>query len=167
MSTAVTPPIHVSWLKKFGQEVGRVLGVAAKDALPIEKQIVPIAEALLPQFTPEIMAADGIFEKAVDEVTTMEAAFAAVGQASNGAAKLQAVLTSMNGVIDQWVANKFPGSAGIVSGEAYVAAKAGLINSIVAFLNGIDGSVVNIIPSSAALAAGSAAKAALAAATGK
>lgn len=170
MSTAVTPPVHVSWLKKFGQEVAKIIGVVGKDALPIEQKVVPIAEALLPQFTLEIIAADGIFEKAVEMVQNTEASFAAVGQASNGPAKLQVVLSMIGSDIDLWVKDKFAGSPGIVSGEKYLASKTGLVNSIVAFLNGIDGSSTNVIPSYASVAAAAAAQAAVAAAantTGK
>lgn len=165
MSTAVTPAPHVSWLKKFGQEVGKIIGVVAKEAVPIEQKIVPIAEAILPGYAPEIALAAGIFEKAADMIATTEAAFLSVGQGSNGVAKFSAVLSIVGNDIEEWVHNKFPGSAAIVTGEQYLSSKAGLVNAVVAFLNGIDASSINVAPTSSAIAAAAAAHAALSAAS--
>src|SRR5579859_6561909 len=51
---------HVSWLKRVGQVIGRIVAVVAKDAKPAADIATPVAEALLPQFAPEIAAADGL-----------------------------------------------------------------------------------------------------------
>lgn len=136
MSTAAAPVTQkVSWLKRIGQFFGKVLGIVATDAKPIEQIAVPVAEALLPQFVPLIATADGIFSAIVKEAVAAESAAAAVGQAAGtGAAKLAAALTNIGPVIDNWVASNFPGASQISA-----VAKSGLISAVVAIVNEIDG----------------------------
>lgn len=167
MSTPVTPispappAPHVSWLKKFGQEVAKVVGFLAKDAVAVEHVALPVADAVLPMFAPEINLAGGIFDKIAGLAQINEAAFAAVGQASNGPAKLSAVLGAVNQDLDAWVADHFPGSSAIEKGEMYVASKTDLVNAVVKFLNGVDASAAAVNPTATAIAAASAARAAV------
>jgi hypothetical protein len=168
MATPATPavvaPVKQSWLKRFGHEVLVILGVVAKDVAPLEKIAVPVAEALLPAFAPAIAAGAGIFEKLLEMITTVEGTFAAVGQASNGPAKLQAVLAGIGPILDDYVQYHFPGSAAILKAEAYLASKTGLVNAVVAFLNNLEAGMVAAVPGSSAVAAAAAAQAAVAAA---
>ena len=137
-STPVTPAPKVSWLKKVGQFFGKILKVIATDAQPIEKIAAPVAEALLPQFAPEIMAADGIFSKIVQEAVAAETVVSGTSAVSGGGAqKLEYVLTNVGPVIDTWIAANFPGTKQIST-----AAKSGLVNSVVAILNEVDPSAV-------------------------
>jgi len=165
-STPVTtaPPAKVSWLKKFGQDVLKIITIGFVDAKPIVELGAQVVEGLDPAIAPAIEAGEGIYEKIAAYAMTVEASFAAAGQASNGPAKLQAVLAGVGGDIDAWVAANFPGSATILKAENYLSSKAGLINQVVNFLNSIDG---NSVPSAAtpqAVANAAAVKAALAAA---
>ncbi len=117
-SPAVPAP-HVSWLKKFGQDIVKVLGFAAK-AEPLVKEGAAIAEAAVPQFALPIAAGEGIFEKLVTWITSVEGSFAAVGQSANGAGKLQAVLAGVSGDIDSYVQANLPGTSSVLKGEAYM-----------------------------------------------
>jgi hypothetical protein len=160
MSTAApVTPVKQSWLKRFGHEVGVVLGVVAKDAQPIEKIAASTATALLPQFAPEIAYADGLATKILNMVKTTEGTFVAVEQGSNSLAKLQAVVTGTQSEMDQWVAQNFPGASAISQ-----ASRDGLVNAIVAIANDVDGNLALTTPTPAVIAAASAAKAAVAAA---
>lgn len=166
------PPAHVSWLKKFGQEVLKVLGVVAKDAAPVAQiatnVAAPLAELALPQFAPEIEIAKSWVNKGLNLILLNESAFAAVGQASNGPAKFQAVLNGISQDLDAWVANDFPGGAELLKGETYLADKTAYltnyINSTVAFLNSRNAASLNVAPTASATAAASAALAAVKAA---
>jgi hypothetical protein len=166
MSTPVTPVVppvaKVSWLKKFGAEVVKVLGFVAGKAVPIAQAAGAVVSALEPQLAPAISIAENLVSKIAVQASTTEAAFQAVGQASNGAGKLQAVLSSIGPEIDTWIANSFPGAS-----AASTASKAGLVNAVVAILNEVDGSLALTVPTPAAVAASAAAKAAVSSATGK
>lgn len=165
MSTVPSPPVaHVSWLKKFGQAVAKGIGIIAKDVLPAEKVIAPLAAALAPQFALEIGYASGLFEKIAGLASTTEAAFESVGQGSNGPAKLDAVLSVISSDLDQWVTSNLPGTEAILKGEAYLASKSDFVSAVVKFLNSIDGSGLMITPSPQAVIAVAATKAALTAA---
>ena len=167
MSTPVTPPVPVSppappkqsWLSRFGHEVGVILGVVAKDALPIEKIAAGTATALLPQFASQIAYADNLATRILTQISTTEGTFVAVGQSTNSAAKLQSVINGTQSEIDTWVQNNFPGAAAISAGT-----RAGLINAFVAIANEIDPALALATPTPSAVAAGSAAIAAVAAA---
>lgn len=126
MST--TPPVpHVSWLSKVGAFIGKVLGIVQK----AEPSAVVLAEALLPQFSPEIALANDLFNKIVKQAIVAETTMAAAGtQTGTGAQKLEAVLANIGPDIDQWVANNFPGNKTLST-----VSKTGIINSIVAALN--------------------------------
>jgi hypothetical protein len=140
VATTVTPavatqPVHVSWLKRVGQVIGRILGIVAKDAAPVANVAASVAEALLPQFAPEIAVADGLVSRIAKEAIAIEGAAASTGQASGtGPQKLATVLSNIGPALDQWVALNFPGAAAVGTAE-----KAGLVNAVVAILNKIEG----------------------------
>lgn len=141
MATVVassTPPAvtaaPVSWLKKVGHVVGRILGIIAKDAAPVAAVAAQVAEAMLPQFSGEIQFADNLVSKIAKEAIAVEGVSAASSTAIGGAAKLSAVLDNIGPALDQWVAANFPGAAAIGSAE-----KAGLVNAVVAILNKVEG----------------------------
>jgi hypothetical protein len=118
----------MSFLKKVGQIIATVLGIAQK----AEPTVVKFTEALLPQFVPFIASADTIFQNIVKEIVSAETAAAAAGQAGTGAQKLEAVLANVGPMLDNWVASNFPGAAKLAD-----ATKAGLVNAAVALLNDI------------------------------
>jgi hypothetical protein len=148
----------VSWLKKFGQEVVKVVDFVAGKAAPIAQAAGSVVSALLPQFAPEISIAENLVSSIAKQAQVTEATFAQIGQASNGPAKLQAVLSSVGPQIDQWVANSFPGAA-----AASATVKAGLVNAVVAVLNDVDPNLALAAPTPTAVSAAAAVKAALAA----
>ena len=164
-ATPVAPAPKVSWLKRFGQEVLKVIGIVGKDAQAAEPVIVPLAETLFPAEAPLIAAGASWFDKAMNLIKINEAAFAAVGQASNGPAKLDAVAQGVEQDVDAWVQGHFPGSASIQKLEGYAAARKDLItgytNSAVKFANWLDGHAVPPVPDAASIAAASAAAAAV------
>lgn len=156
-STPVAPP-HVSWLKKFGQDILKVLGIVKT----VETVAEPVVEALLPASIPVF----SIFDEIMQIVQMGEATYAAVGLAANGPAKLAAALPGVQALLDQWVKDHLPGSAQILTAETYVAAKAAnataYINAAVAFLNSIPANPQTAV-TSPAVAAASASAAAVAA----
>jgi hypothetical protein len=157
-STPVVPVVaapKVSWLKKFGQKVEQVLGLIAKDAVPVALAAGQVVSFIDPVLAPEITVAENLVSKIANQSLVTEAAFAAVGQASNGAAKLQAVLNAVGPEIAAWTASAFPGSSALS-----LAAQSGLINAVVAILNDIDPSLGLVTPTPSAVAAASAAVAA-------
>jgi vacuolar-type H+-ATPase subunit B/Vma2 len=129
MSTAPVVP-HVSWLKHFGQIIGRVLGILAKDVPAIVAIATPVAEALLPQFSAQIQTANDLVSKIAKQAIVTEGLAAATGQATTGADKFQAVLANIGPEIDAWVANAFPGAS-----QVSAVNKAGLVQAVVAIIN--------------------------------
>lgn len=116
-----------SWLSKVGHFMGKILGIAQK----AEPSAVNIAEALLPQFAPEIALADDIFNKIVKWALVAETSASAAGSATGtGPQKLEAVLQQVGPMLDAWVAANFPGQK-----QVSAVAKSGLINAVVAILN--------------------------------
>jgi hypothetical protein len=154
--TTATP--KVSWLKKFGQDVVKVVEFIAGKAQPIAAAAGAVVSAIDPVLAPEISVAESLVTKIANQATVTEAAFAAVGQGSNGAAKLQAVLESVGPEIDSWVASAFPGAAALSK-----TAQAGLVNAVVGILNDIDPNLALTNPTASAVSAATAAKAAVAA----
>lgn len=156
MVSAPVPVKKQSWLSKFGQDILKVLGIAQK----VEQVAEPVVEALVPASIPFF----GIFDKIIQVVMLGEATFAAVGQQSNGAAKLAAALPGVKAMLDQWVMDNLPGSQQILASEAYVSAKAAnataYINAAVAFLNSLPPAATTAV-TAPAVAAASAAKAAM------
>lgn len=127
MASTPIPAPHQSWLSKVGAFFGKVLGIAQK----AEPTAVVLAEALLPQFAPEIALANDLFNKIVKQAIVAETTMAAVGQATgSGAQKLEQVLAAIGPDIDQWVANNFPGNKVLST-----VSKTGIVNAIVAALN--------------------------------
>jgi hypothetical protein len=143
------PPVKVSWLKKVGQTIGKILGIVAKDAKPVADTAAAVATVLFPQFSLEIMAADALVSKIALQATTVESVMAAAGTANGtGVQKLTAVLQDIGPAIDQWVANAFPGAAAVSN-----TSKSGLINAVVAILNEIEGRPVLTPPAPAVVQA--------------
>ena len=127
MATTPTPAPKESWLSKVGNFFGKILGIAQK----AEPSAVAVAEALLPQFAPEIALANDIFNKVVKYCLVAETTAAAAGQATGtGAQKLAAVLNDVGPMLDAWVSSNFPGQK-----QVSAVAKSGLINAVVAILN--------------------------------
>lgn len=131
MSTAPVPVIaKVSFLKRFGQIVGKILHVIAKSAAPIADQAASVAEVLLPQFAPEIAFADSLVTKIAKQAIITEAITTGVGAAASGADKLAMVLAGVGPEVDAWVTAMFPGAK-----QVSAIAKAGLVNAVVAITN--------------------------------
>jgi len=127
MATTPTPAPKESWLSKVGAFLGKILGIAQK----AEPSAVAVAEALLPQFAPEIALANDIFSKIVKYCLVAETSMAYAGTATGtGAQKLEAVLANVGPMLDAWVAANFPGQK-----QVSAVAKSGLINAVVAILN--------------------------------
>jgi hypothetical protein len=127
----VTPAApKVSWLKKVGQFLGKVVGLIAKDGKPVVDDAATVAKILLPQFAGEINAADNIADNIMQEIVTAEAAEQAGVGVSGGAAKLAAVAAASGPALDNWINSKFPGAA-TLSADV----KNGLINAFVAVFN--------------------------------
>lgn len=164
---APAPVAKTSWLKKVGHAIGVALGFVAKSAVPIASAVGTAISIIDPILAPEISVAENLVSRIAQQAIVTEATFTAVGQQSNGPAKLQAVVSSIGPEVDQWVANSFPGAT-TVSTDV----KAGLVNAVVALLNSVDGNLSLTAPapstvsstSSAAMGAASAAVAAVAAA---
>lgn len=162
MSTAPVPVAKVSWLKKFGQDVLKVLGFVAKEAAPIAESAGAVVSILFPAFAPAIAAGENLVANIANQASVTEAAYNAVGSGANGPAKLQAVLNAVGPEIDAWVQAAFPGAA-----QVSAIAKAGLVDAVVAILNDIDANLALTTPTAAAVAAASAAGSAIATATAK
>jgi hypothetical protein len=128
MATTPAPTPHVSWLKKVGNEIAKILGIVQK----AEPTVVAFTEALLPQFAPFIASADTIFQNIVKEIVAAESAAAAAGLSGTGPQKLAAVLANVSPMLDTWIASNFPGAAKLAD-----ATKAGLVNAVVAVLNDV------------------------------
>jgi hypothetical protein len=156
---AVAP--KVSWLKKFGEDVLKALTWVAGKAAPVAQIAGAAVAAIDPVLAAPIGVAENLITKIANQAAVTEAAFAAVQQGSSGSQKLAAVLQEVGPEINAWVQANFPGAA-----ELSTVAKTGLVNSIVAILNEIDPGLVSTNPTPAALAAGAAAQAAVAAAGG-
>ena len=141
-----------SFLSKFGHDVLTVVGIIGK----VEAVAEPVVETLFPASIPVF----NIFDKVINLVTANEAAFAAVGQASNGAAKLQAILGAVSAELDGWVSANLPGSAEILKSTQYIQAKSAIatqyVNAVVAFLNSLPAGTATTTSASATVAAAAA-----------
>ena len=131
--TPVVPVKKVSWLKKLGLDILKVLSYAS----PIEKVAEPIVEALIPASA----VAFNLFDYAVAQVTNIEAGYAAITTAPTGVAKFQAVLPLIEQGLDQWVAANMPGSSAILKADTYLQSKTfvatNIANTVVQFLNSL------------------------------
>ena len=134
--TSVSPavPAKVSFLKKIGQVIGKILGIVAKDAAPIASQAAAVASVLLPQFAPEITMADNLVSNIAKQAIITEALAATASTPVPGQTKLDTVLANIGPEIDAWVASSFPGATAVST-----AAKAGLVNAVVAISNEVEG----------------------------
>jgi hypothetical protein len=122
----------VSWLKKVGNVLGKILRIAAKGAAPAADMAAKVAEVMFPQFAPCIAAADNLIDNIAKEALTVEVMEQAGAAAQGGPAKLQAVLAASGPVIDQWIASRFPGANQIDPIK-----KTNLINAVVDIVNSI------------------------------
>jgi len=133
MTTETTVTPKVSWLKKLGQGIVKVLGVLN----PIEKAAEPIVEALLPISTVGFK----LFDYIVAQVTNVEAGYAAISSAPTGVAKFNAVLPLVANALDTWVAENLPGSSQILVADTYLQSRTltatNLTNTVVSFLNSL------------------------------
>jgi hypothetical protein len=146
MATPVVPatPAKVSWFKKLGQFLGKVLKAVVKDGAVVEETVSPVLSTLFPQWAPLIASADGLATKILQQAAVVETNATAIGAATTGAAKLQAVLDAIGPDIDEWTAAALPGSA-----KLSTVAKSGLVNAFVAVWNEIDPTDPMAIPGSA------------------
>lgn len=152
----VTPIVPVApkvgWFKKLETDIQKVLGIAQEG----EKVAEPFVEAIFPASIPVF----GILDKIFPLVTTIQQTFAAVGQADNNQAKLQAALNGIGADIDQWVTDNLPGSAEIMKADAYIqartAAATAYINATVAFANALPAPTATTATSSGVAAAAAA-----------
>jgi len=160
MSTPVVVPAptapKVSWLKKFGQDIEKVVGIVAKDSLPVAEAAGTAIEIVDPALTPLVTVGESLVSKIAQQAQITEAVFAAVGQASNGPAKLQAVLNAVQPEVQAWITAAFPGAGTLTQVQI-----APLVNAVVALLNSIDGNLALTPPTTTAIAAASAAVAAV------
>lgn len=127
---AVTAAPKVSWLKKIGQFLGKVIGVIAKDGKPVVDDAAKVATILLPQFAGEIDYADNLADNIMQEIVTAEAAEQAGIGVQGGPAKLAAVAAASGPAIENWIQSKFPGADTLAADV-----KNGLINAFVAVFN--------------------------------
>jgi hypothetical protein len=155
MATLVAAAPKVSWLKRFGQVMGKILKVVSSSAKPIADLATPIAEALMPQFAPEIQVADNLVSNIAKQAVVTESIAATAAIAPTGPQKLATVLGSMGSEIDAWVQSSFPGAKAVST-----AGKAGLVNAVVGILNEVDpaATVTAIAPVPAAVPASAPAK---------
>ncbi len=163
MSTPAIPATpHVSFLKKFGQEVLKIVTFGIVRVEPAVKIGATVAEGILPQYAGVIAAGEGLFERGLTLAQNIEADFAAANKGSNGPAKFSVLSGQLGSDLDQVVQAKIPGlSADALKAESYVAAKTGVLNSIVALLNSIDGNSVTVNPTPAQVSSSAAVAAAL------
>jgi hypothetical protein len=122
----------VSWLKKIGIFLGKVVGVIAKDGKPVVDDAAKVAKILLPQFAGEIDYANNIADNVMQEIVTAEAAAQAGVSPQGGPAKLTAVLQNAGPAIDNWIQSRFPGADALAADV-----KAGLVNALVAVFNDV------------------------------
>lgn len=135
---AAAPAPHVSWLKHFGQVIGRILGIVAKDAAPVADQAAKVAEILLPQFATQIGAADNLIDNIAKQAIITEALQTATASQPTSQQKLDYVLANIGPEIDAWVASRFVGAK-----QVSAAAKAGLVNAVVAITNELEPSLAS------------------------
>lgn len=145
MSTAPVPAPKVSWIKKVGRAIAKILGIIGKDAAPIADDAAKVAEALLPQFGPEIAAMDALVTKVSQQIIVTEAIGQSVAAAPTGADKLGAVVSGIAPEIDAWVAAAFPGAK-----QVSEAAKAGLVQAIYNIVDEVDPNLGLVLPSTPA-----------------
>lgn len=138
-SPAPNPPAtpKQSWLSKVGHFLGKVIGLVAKEGKPVIDDAAKVATILLPQFAPEIAIADNLATKIASMITLQQGLGTAVAVAPEGAAKFNAVLSSVGPDIDAWVAASFPGA-----GRASDLRKAGVVQAIYDLVADLEGQPV-------------------------
>lgn len=131
MGTPATPIKKVGWLKKFGQIVVKALKAGVTVSEKVEQAVEKPIEAVLPVTIPIFNVLDAGYEV----VKTVEATFAALGQADNDAAKQAAAIEGISSLVNEWIEAKLPGYTQVVDAAAWEQQKAGLVNWIVKTLN--------------------------------
>jgi hypothetical protein len=130
-TAAVVAAPKVSWLKKIGQDIGKVLTFFAQKAPAVAVEAGTVASLLMPQFAPEVTVAENLVTNIAKEAVAVEGAAAAAGTAGGtGVQKLAAVVANVGPAIDTWVQSSFPGASAVST-----ASKAGLVNAVVAIMN--------------------------------
>lgn len=142
MGTSAVPK-KVSFLKRIGQIIGKIVNFMAKDAAPIADKAAAVAEALMPQFAPEIMFADNLLTKIAKQCIVTEAVANTVAVAPTGAAKAQDVAAGLSQEMDAWIANLFPGASAISAAK-----KANLMGAVADIINEQTGAAVVVPPAS-------------------
>lgn len=140
MSTSpapVTAAPKVSFLKRVGQLVGKILGIIARDGAPIADKAALVVTTFLPQFATEIGMADSLIDNIAKQCIVTEALTSGVAQAVTGTDKLNAVVAGIGPEIDAWIAAKFPGAT-----QVSAAKKAGLVSAIADIVNEQEGGAV-------------------------
>jgi hypothetical protein len=137
MATTAVPVVaaapKVSWLKKVGSVLGRILKLVAKDAAPVADKAAVVAEIMFPQFAVPIAAGAGLIDNIAKEALTVEVMEQAGAAAQGGPAKLEAVLGTIGPAIDQWIASRFPGANAVSKAK-----KANLVSAVVDMINEVD-----------------------------
>lgn len=145
MATTVVTPAKVSWFKKLGSFLGKVLKAVVQDGATMEKAAEPVLLTLFPQWTMMIQAGDAIATKILKGAAIVETNATAIGAAQTGPQKLQAVLDMVGSDVDAWAAAALPGSA-----QLSTAAKSGLVNAFVTIWNEIEPGDILTLPTSTA-----------------
>lgn len=97
----------ISWLKKYGLTILKDIGIVA-GFLPA------VASAAGESSNPTVTKVSDTLTGVANIIQTIEGAFAAAyGAAQTGAAKMSAVLPFVSQLVQQWLADNFPGSAEI------------------------------------------------------
>lgn len=117
----------VSFLKSVGTVTLKVLD----KGIQIFQKVEPGLQQAFPGATPFLAIADQI----VAWIKQTEANFAAVGQTSNGPAKLNAVVAAMSTSFDQWIQSQLPGDVKLQDAANYLAGKQAIVNGFVQVLN--------------------------------
>ncbi len=134
VSSPVVPVVpaapKVSLIKHIGHFLASIGRIFVKDVAPAEPTIVAALETLLPQFTPALMVADGIFTKITKQILVTQTSAALVKTPPTGESKLQAVTDAISAELDQYMQNLFPGSKQVDAAE-----KSGLVQAIFNIVN--------------------------------
>lgn len=97
----------ISWLKKYGLTILKDIGIVA-GFLPA------VASAAGESSNPTVTKVSDTLTGVANIIQTIEGAFAAAyGAAQTGTAKMAAVLPFVSQLVQQWLADNFPGSAEI------------------------------------------------------
>src|SRR5271154_4944004 len=113
MSTApvVPTPPKSNWFKRTFGFMGHILKIAVAVEPKIASIVVPALEQAFPALAVPIAAGDALATKIVKQILVTETLASAVATAPTNADKLNTTVAGVEGEIDQWMQNLFPGSA--------------------------------------------------------